>query len=128
VGRRLALAARHVAYGDKDVVYSGPTYASMAVAGSSIRLKFSQSGMGLLVKNGLRLQGFAVAGADRQFHWATARLVGQEVVVQSPDVPQPVTVRYDWADNPNGNLTNKEGLPALPFRTDGWPLSTAGHQ
>jgi sialate O-acetylesterase len=128
VGRRLALAARHVAYGDKDVVYSGPTYASMAVAGSSIRLKFSQSGTGLLVKNGPGLQGFAVAGADRQFHWATARLMGQEVVVQSPDVPQPVAVRYDWADNPNGNLTNKEGLPALPFRTDGWPLSTAGHQ
>jgi sialate O-acetylesterase len=126
VGRRLALAARHVAYGDKAVVYSGPTYHSMAVAGNAIRLKFTQLGKGLGVKNGSALQGFAVAGADHKFHWATAKVVGTAVVVQSPEVPQPVAVRYDWADNPNGNLTNKEGLPALPFRTDNWPLSTAG--
>ena len=128
VGRRLALAARRVAYGDKKVVISSPTYASMAVAGNAVRLKFDQPGAGLMVKNGPALQGFAVAGADRQFHWATAQLVGKEVVVQSPDVPQPVAVRYDWADNPNGNLVNKEGLPVVPFRTDSWPLTTAGHQ
>jgi sialate O-acetylesterase len=126
VGRRLALAARHVAYGDKAVAYSGPAYAGMAMAGNAIRLKFTQLGAGLVVKNGPGLQGFAVAGADHQFHWATAKVVGKEVVVQSPEVPQPVAVRYDWADNPNGNLVNKEGLPALPFRTDDWPLSTAG--
>lgn len=128
VGRRLALAARHVAYGDKKVVYSGPTYASLVVAGKAIRLKFTHYGAGLAVKNGPALQGFAVAGADRQFHWATARLVGKEVVVESPEVSQPVAVRYDWADNPNGNLINREGLPAVPFRTDSWPLSTAGQQ
>ncbi len=128
VGRRLALAARRVAYGDKKVVANGPTYASMAVAGNAIRLKFNQPGAELAVKNGPALQGFAVAGADHKFYWATARLDGKEVVVQSPDVPQPVAVRYDWADNPNGNLVNKEGLPAVPFRTDNWPLTTAGHQ
>jgi sialate O-acetylesterase len=128
VGRRLALAARRVAYGDKAVVYSGPAYASMAVAGPAIRVKFNQLGSGLAVKDGAALQGFAVAGADQKFHWATARVVGSEVEVQSKDVPQPVAVRYDWADNPSGNLLNKEGLPALPFRTDTWPLTTAGYK
>jgi sialate O-acetylesterase len=127
VGRRLALAARHVAYGDKAVGYTGPAYASLAVTGGAIRLRFSQPGTGLVVKNGSALHGFAVAGADRQFHWATAKVVGNEVEVQSPAVPQPVAVRYDWADNPSGNLINKEGLPAVPFRTDDWPLSTASH-
>ncbi len=57
-----------------------------------------------------------MAGADRQFHWATARVVGREVVVQSPAVPRPVAVRYDWASNPDGNLSNRAGLPALPPR------------
>ena len=128
VGRRLALAAEHVAYGDNKLVYSGPAYASMSPAGPAIRVKFTQLGSGLAAKGGAALQGFAVAGADHKFHWATARVVGNEVEVRSPDVPQPVAVRYDWADNPNGNLTNKEGLPALPFRTDTWPLSTAGHK
>ena len=127
VGRRLALVAEHVAYGDKAVVYSGPTYASMAVAGPAIRLTFTQLGSGLAAKNGAPLQGFAVAGADRKFHWATARVVGSTVEVQSKDVPQPVAVRYDWADNPSGNLTNREGLPALPFRTDSWPRLAASH-
>jgi sialate O-acetylesterase len=126
VGRRLALVAEHVAYGDKTVVYSGPAYASMAVAGAAIRLKFTQVGTGLAAKKGAPLQGFAVAGADHKFHWATARVVGNAVEVQSKDVPQPVAVRYDWADNPSGNLTNQEGLPALPFRTDTWPGLTSG--
>jgi sialate O-acetylesterase len=103
-------------------------YAGMSKAGSAIRLKFAQLGSGLAVKGDGALQGFAVAGADHKFHWATARVVSSEVEVQSPDVPQPVAVRYDWADNPNGNLTNKEGLPALPFRTDTWPGLTAGRR
>ncbi|MGI4743664.1 MAG: sialate O-acetylesterase [Janthinobacterium lividum] len=128
VGRRLALAARRVAYGDNKLVYSGPTYTSMAVAGPAIRLKFAQLGTGLLAKGGEALQGFAVAGADQKFYWATARLVGNEVVVQSEQVPSPVAVRYDWADSPNGNLYNKENLPAVPFRTDSWPGITEGHK
>jgi sialate O-acetylesterase len=128
VGRRLALVARRVAYDDKKLVASGPAYASMKASGASIRLKFSEVGGGLAVKGGASLQGFAVAGADQQFYWATARLVGNEVVVQSDQVQTPVAVRYDWASNPNGNLTNKEELPALPFRTDTWPGSTAGRK
>jgi sialate O-acetylesterase len=127
VGRRLALAAEHAAYGDNKLVYSGPMYSSIVPAGANIRVKFTQLGGGLQVKNGAPLQGFAVAGADHTFHWATARVVGNEVEVQSKDVLQPVAVRYNWADNPTGNLTNKEGLPALPFRTDAWPGVTASH-
>ena len=125
VGHRLALAARQVAYGEKRLVASGPTYAGMAV-GPVVRLKFSGCGTGLAARNDAPLQGFAVAGADHKFYWATARIAGNEVLVQSEQVPTPVAVRYDWADNPTGNLMNKEGLPAAPFRTDAWRGVTAG--
>ncbi|RZK29517.1 MAG: hypothetical protein EOO63_08890 [Hymenobacter sp.] len=91
-------------------------------------MKFNSVGGGLLVKGGGALQGFAVAGADRQFHWATAHIVGNDVLVQSAAVPRPVAVRYDWAGSPNGNLYNKDGLPAVPFRTDAWPGVTDGHK
>ncbi|GAB3636440.1 sialate O-acetylesterase [Hymenobacter arcticus] len=128
VGRRLALAARRVAYGDNKLTASGPTYASLITKGSAIQLKFSSVGKGLVVKESAALQGFAVAGADRQFHWATARLVGNEVVVKSAAVPAPVAVRYDWADSPTGNLYNQAGLPAVPFRTDTWPGVTEGRK
>jgi sialate O-acetylesterase len=121
VGRRLALAARRVAYADPAVVSRGPSYAGLTVAGSAARVRFAPAtlGGGLTAKGG-KLQGFAVAGADQQFHWATARLAGAEVVVESPQVPHPVAVRYDWADNPNGTLYNRASLPAPPFRTDKW--------
>ena len=127
VGRRLALAARRVAYGDTKLTASGPTYANMAVRDGAIHLNFNNVGAGLEAK-GPALHGFAVAGADRVFHWATARLVGREVVVQSEAVKTPVAVRYDWADSPDGNLYNKENLPAGPFRTDTWPGVTAGRK
>ena len=128
VGYRLALVARRMAYGEKKLVTSGPTYADMVVTGASVRLTFTSVGGGLVAKNGLPFQGFAVAGADRVFHWATARLAGDKVLVESPQVLAPVAVRYDWADNPAGNLTNKEDLPAVPFRTDTWPGLTAGRK
>lgn len=128
VGRRLALAARRTAYGEAKLTASGPTYASLTAKGQAMQLKFTSVGAGLLVKGGTALQGFAVAGANRQFHWATAHLVGNEVLVQSAAVPSPVAVRYNWADSPNGNLYNKEGLPAVPFRTDTWPGVTEGHK
>jgi len=72
------------------------------------------------------LQGFAIAGADRKFHWAEARIDGDTVVVSSHDVPKPVAVRYAWGDSPRCNLFNKDGLPASPFRTDDWPGITGG--
>jgi sialate O-acetylesterase len=120
VGRRLALAARAVAYGE-DLVYSGPVYRSMEVRGSEAVLSFDHVGGGLATRSGGELRGFAVAGEDRQFAWAHARIEDGQVVVQSDLVPVPVAVRYAWADNPDCNLINREGLPASPFRTDTWP-------
>jgi sialate O-acetylesterase len=122
VGYRLAVGALKVAY-RQDVVHSGPVYASMAVEGEEARLKFKHAG-GLVAKGG-PLKGFAIAGADRKFVWADARIDGDTVVVCSDFVKQPVAVRYAWGNNPECNLYNKEGLPASPFRTDDWPGVTA---
>ncbi|HRX87064.1 MAG TPA: sialate O-acetylesterase, partial [Phycisphaerae bacterium] len=124
VGDRLARAARALVYGE-DLACSSPIYRSMTVAGDSIRLSFDHVGAGLVAQGG-PLRQFAIAGADRRFHWADARIEGDTVVVTSPDVPAPVAVRYAWAANPEGcNLYNQAGLPASPFRTDDWPLLSA---
>ncbi len=118
VGNRLALAAEKIAYGD-DVVYSGPIYKSMKVEGNKIVLSFTHIGSGLVVKGGGDLKYFAIAGADKHFIWAKAKIKGDKVVVWNDNIGDPVAVRYAWADNPEGaNLYNKEGLPASPFRTD----------
>jgi len=120
VGRRLALWALARTY-DQDVVYSGPLYLAKENKGSQIILRFEHVGGGLMTSDGGPLKGFAIAGADRKFVWADARLEGDSVVVSSPQVAEPVAVRYAWADNPVCNLCNKAGLPASPFRTDAWP-------
>jgi sialate O-acetylesterase len=119
VGERLALWALGTTY-SKKIVYSGPLYRSMKVDGNQIRIRFDHIGSGL-EPHGERLKGFSIAGADRNFHWANARIEGDEVVVSSEDVIAPVAVRYAWADSPDCNLYNKEGLPASPFQTDDWP-------
>jgi sialate O-acetylesterase len=116
VGRRLALAAMKIAYG-QSLVYSGPTYRSMSVEGNKIVLTFDNLGSGLEAKGG-DLRGFAIAGKDKKWHKGDAKIDGSTVVVSSPEVTEPSAVRYDWADNPDGNLYNKEGLPTIPFRTD----------
>ncbi len=119
VGKRLALAAQRVAYGDKTVVYSGPIYKSIKIEGNKIIVTFENTGSGLVVKGGGELKYFAIAGADKKFVWANAEIVGDKVVVWNDKVTNPLAVRYAWADNPEGaNLYNKEGLPASPFRTD----------
>ena len=124
VGSRLALAAEHVAYGDNKVVYSGPMYHSMTVQENKIVLSFSNTGSGLVAKDG-NLRTFAIAGQDQHFIWAKAKIQNDSVVVWSDDVPHPVAVRYAWADNPAGaNLYNAEGLPASPFRTDQWTIAS----
>jgi sialate O-acetylesterase len=119
VGKRLALAAGQVAYGEKGVA-SGPLYQSMQREGNKIRISFSNTWGGLMAKDKYGyLKGFAVAGADKKFVWAQATIENNAVVVYSDKVPQPVAVRYGWADNPDDvNLYNVEGLPASPFRTD----------
>jgi sialate O-acetylesterase len=128
VGIRLCLNAQRIWYGDKDTVASGPTFKSMAVNGSKAVLTFTNIGGGLLARDGLPLSGFAVAGSDRKFRWAQAQIVGSTVVVTSPDVENPIAVRYAWADNPNCTLYNAAGLPAGPFRTDNWPGATVSNR
>ncbi len=123
VGARLSLVARKLVYGD-DIICSGPVYHSMEIKGNKIILKFKHTGRGLIARNG-KLKGFAIAGKDKKFHWADAIIKGSTVIVSSPEISNPAAVRYAWSQNPKGcNLYNKEGLPAFPFRTDNWPLST----
>ena len=120
VGRRLALIALAKVY-NQSVPYSGPMYSSHAIAGSAIRLNFAHTNGGLVANGGNRVKGFEVAGADKKFYPAEATISGNQVVVSSTIVSQPIAVRYNWANNPGGNLTNKANLPASPFRTDEWP-------
>jgi sialate O-acetylesterase len=118
VGERLALAAFKIAYGE-NIVHSGPIYQSHIVEGSKIIISFSNTGSGLIANDGEALSEFAIAGADKKFVWAKAKIEGDKIIVWSDAVTNPVYVRYAWADNPvNPNLYNKEGLPASPFRTD----------
>jgi sialate O-acetylesterase len=119
VGHRLALAAEKVAYSDPKVVAAGPLYQSAHAAGNKVTLTFATPGSALVAKGGGPLTGFAVAGADKKFVWAQARIEGDKVVVWSDQVPAPTAVRYAWADNPESvNLYNKAGLPASTFQTD----------
>lgn len=116
VGQRLALAARALAYGEK-IEYSGPLYQSMEVKGSEAVLSFTHIGSGLVAKDG-ELKGFTLAGADGKFVPATAKIKGSNVLVTAAEVAEPKAVRYGWANVPDVNLFNQEGLPASPFRTD----------
>jgi sialate O-acetylesterase len=119
VGVRLALSALKVAYGEKGVVHSGPIYKSATVEGNKIMLSFDHVGSGLIASDGEALSWFAIAGDDKKFVWANAKIEGDKVIVWNEDISNPRFVRYAWADNPDGaNLYNKEGLPASPFRTD----------
>ncbi len=124
VGHRLALAARHTAYGEQ-IAYSDPIYTGFTIEKGQIRIHFSHTEGGLKAK-GDRLTGFTIAGVDRKFHWAEAKIEGATVVVSCPEVAFPVAVRYAWADNPECNLYNGVELPASPFRTDEWPGLTLG--
>jgi sialate O-acetylesterase len=126
VGRRLALCGLAKTYG-KRIEYSGPWYKSMKVSGNSIRLAFDHVDGGLSAKGG-ELKGFAIAGADRKFIWAKAEIEGKNVTVSSPEVTSPVAVRYAWDIDPICNLYNEAGLPAVPFRTDDWPMLTQGRK
>lgn len=119
VGERLARAAEYVAYGDVNVVPSGPIYQSAKVDGNRIEVTFKNTGSGLVTGDGEELSQFAIAGADKKFVWAKAVIKGDKVLVWNDKIPAPLYVRYAWADNPEGaNLYNKEGLPASPFQTD----------
>jgi len=122
VGRRLALCALANTY-EKPIEWSGPWYKGMKKSGNKIRITFDHVDGGLAAK-GSDLQGFAIAGDDHKFIWANAAIENNTVVVSSPEVAHPVAVRYGWDNNPVCNLYNQAGLPAVPFRTDDWPMVT----
>jgi sialate O-acetylesterase len=118
VAHRLVLAAAKVAYGE-NIVYSGPVYQSMQIEGNRARIKFSNLGSGLLIKDKYGYaRGFEIAATDGKYVWAQARQDGPDVLVSDDSIPHPVSVRYDWSNTPDGNVFNAEGLPATPFRTD----------
>jgi sialate O-acetylesterase len=119
-GARAARVALGGVYGRKIEIY-GPVYKSHTVEGSKVRVQFTHVGQGLAFRHGDKLQGFALAGADKELHWADAEIDGDTVVVSSPKVAAPEVVRYAWSGYPAwANLFNKDGLPALSFRTDNW--------
>ena len=134
VGARLALQARAIAYGER-LNPNGPQYRSYRVEGNKIRVTFAGgyarggdrresalvTGNARLGIEGGAVRGFAICGPDHVFHWADAVIDGNSVVVSSSEVPFPVAVRYAWGDNPDCNLYNRDGLPAIPFRTDDFP-------
>lgn len=120
VGNRLALWALAKNYGQKQLVYSGPLYKSMAVEGSKARLSFAHADGGLKSRDGKPLTEFQIAGADGKFVPAEATIDGATVVVQSKDVAAPKQVRFGWHNTSNPNLMNAAGLPASPFQTDNW--------
>ncbi|NJN26749.1 MAG: sialate O-acetylesterase [Cyclobacteriaceae bacterium] len=129
VGRRLALNAIRVAY-HQDVVASGPSYNAMQIEGNRAMISFDHIGSGLYLKDKYGyVNGFAIAGRDKVFRWARAQIMGDQVMVWSDMVAEPVAVRYAWGNNPDDvNLYNLEGLPAVPFRTDNWPGITVNER
>lgn len=128
VGRRLALSALAQVY-FTEIEYSGPLYSGMQIEDGKVRLNMSHA-EGLKCNYEGDITGFALAGEDRKFHWAAVAIEADHIVVTSPKVPNPVAVRYGWADNPDCNLVNSAGLPASPFRSDKWkqepPPGSAG--
>lgn len=123
IGIRHAYLALKEVYG-KDIVSCGPRYLNQKIEGNKIVLNFDSTGRGMMPAKPGKLSSFAIAGADKKWHWADAEIAGNKVIVSSKDVPTPVAVRYAWAMNPSQRnlLYNKEGIPASPFRTDSWPL------
>jgi len=122
VGGRLALCALANAYGEK-ISYAGPTFKSVEPLPGALKLRFDHTDGGLVVI-GDKLEEFSIAGKDRKWHWAEAKIEGDAVIVSSSQVPDPEAARYAWQANPAATLYNGAGLPAVPFRTDNWPSIT----
>ena len=134
VGQRLALAARKLAYGESTLVASGPVFREAKPEGATMRVTFTDTGSGLTIGQAPwradgeapwpqdKLIGFTLAGEDRVWHDAEAKIEGDTVIVSSPAVTNPIAVRYAWANSPRCNLYNRESLPSVPFRGDDWPM------
>ena len=119
VGRRLAISALANTYG-KNIEHSGPVFEKYVIEGDKIRLLFSHCADGIKTSDGRAIKGFSIAGVDHKFHFASAAVDGNSIIVSSPEVSFPIAVRYAWAGNPVCNLVNGSGLPAGTFRTDDW--------
>jgi sialate O-acetylesterase len=119
VGERLALCALAQHYG-KKLPYRGPAFKSVERLRGALKLRFDHAEGGLVIK-GNKLEEFSIAGKDRKWHWADARIEGDAIIVSSPMVPDPEAARYAWQGFPKATLYNGAGLPAVPFRTDSWP-------
>lgn len=122
VGERLALCALAQQYGEK-IPYQGPAFKSLKHLHGALKIKFSHTDGGLVAKDG-KPEEFAIAGKDHKWYWADAQIMGDTIVLSSPNVPKPVAVRYAWQSFPKATLYNGAGLPAVPFRTDDWPETT----
>jgi sialate O-acetylesterase len=127
VGHRLALIALAQTYG-QQIPYSGPEYDKMEIRGNEIVLSFRHTDGGLAARGDAGLKGFIIAGEDKKWVWANARIEGDKVIVSAAEVAAPVAVRYAWADNPEATLYNGADLPAVPFRTDDWPGLTINNK
>jgi sialate O-acetylesterase len=119
VGYRLAQCALAEVYG-KNTRYSGPIFDKMRITKNKMYLSFRHADGGLMIQNSDTLKGFGICGPDKKFVWANAVIKGKQVILSNPGINNPIAVRYNWANNPVGNLYNKAGLPAMPFRTDCW--------
>lgn len=125
VGERLAAHAKKIVYNNKEIA-SGPTYASQKIEGNKIRITFKYIGKGIIFKGDMPHE-FAIAGEDKKYYYANAKIEGNTIVVWSKKVSKPLTVRYAWANNPSkANMYNINGFPMVPFRTDEWKGVTYG--
>mgnify|MGYP002384047242 CR=1 FL=1 len=129
VGWRLAANALKQIYG-QDIPFSSPLYDSVKFENGKAIVSFKYAYNGLTAKDKFGyVRGFEIAGNDKVFYYAEAKIEGEKVVVSSPKVPNPVAVRYAWADAPiDANLYNSAGFPVSPFRTDDWKGITVGNK
>jgi sialate O-acetylesterase len=123
VGRRLALLALKMVYG-RDVIAFGPAFAHAVRDGAAIKVRFLNVAGGLTTGDGAPPKGFLIAGADRVWKAAEARIEGSTVIVSHAEIPEPVAVRYGWGNDPGATLRNQADLPAAPFRSDDWATAS----
>ena len=125
IGYRLALLARRHVYGEKNLLADSPEYVGHEIRDGKVHIQLRHA-QGLTALGGMPIPGFAIAGVDRCWQWATVELEGETIIVSHPAIASPAAVRYGWSDFPTVTMVNAAGLPLDAFRTDDWPLVTAG--